>query len=448
MTLAYRGHLFDVDASGTLRSEPDGVLAIANGRVVFRGRWAEFARDPAAVEATVVAGEHPRFLLPGFVDTHVHYPQVFSTDAYASGERGDGGSASGQLLDWLERCIFPAETRLADPEHAARAAAAFCARRVAAGTTTALVFGSAFPSAQDALLGESLKVGLRTVSGRGVQTAGPASAAPLLTDIDTAVSLCADEIERWHGAGGGLIAAAVVPRFALSLRPRDMTTLAAFYGSVRDRGVYFHTHLSENDAGPDGEVASTCAAYGVDRYLDAYDGFLGRRSVFAHAVHCHDDELSRLAAAGSAIAHCPTSQFFLGSGTMPWRRTVASGVEVALGTDVGAGDEWLLSRVAADCYKAHISEPGAASVALDPARLLELCTLAGARALDLDSVTGNFDVGKEADVLIIEPHRWPALDGVLTHAPESPESQLFSLLLGLREPAIADVLVRGVSVVG
>ncbi len=465
---AYRGHLFDVDAAGRMRSEADGVLAVAGGRIVFRGSWPEFARSAAGDTATVIVGDHPRFLLPGFVDTHAHYPQVFSTDAYAgrpgpgtgtgtgersdgtsgTGERSDGTSGTGQLLDWLQRCIFPAEARLADPDFASAAAAAFCSRRVAAGTTTALVFGSAFPAAQDALFAESVRVGLRTVSGRGVQTVGPAAAAPLITDIDTAIRLCRNEIDRWHGAGDDLVRAAVVPRFALSLAPSDMKSLAGLYGEVRDRGVYFHTHLSENDNGADGEVAATCAAYGIRRYLDAYDGFLGRRSVFAHAVHCHDDELARLAATGSSIAHCPTSQFFLGSGTMPWRSTVASGVTVALGTDVGAGDEWLLSRVAGDCFKAHMSEPGAASIALGPARLLELCTLAGARALDLDDVIGNFDVGKEADVLIVEPHRWPGFAGVLAQAPDSAEALLFSLLLGMREPAIADVLVRGVSVTG
>ena len=112
----------------------------------------------------------------------------------------------------------------------------------------------------------------------------------------------------------------------------------------------------------------------------------GRRSILAHAVHCHDRELDRLAETGSSIAHCPTSQLFLGSGTMPWRRTVASGVDVAIGTDIGAGDEWLIPRVLNDCFKVHMSEPGADAEALHPAQLLFLGTLAGARALDQEAL--------------------------------------------------------------
>ena len=412
-----------------LRVEADGALAVrADGTIGFRGAWADL---PAEYGAAPVVDHRDGFVLPGFVDTHVHFPQVFSTGAY-------GG---GRLLTWLERCIFPAEARLADPAFADIAADAFCARRAAAGTTTALVFGSAFPGAQKALYTQSLAWGLRTVSGRGVQTLGPAAAAPLLTDIDTALGLCRDEIGEWHGAGDGLVRSAVIPRFALSLAPAEMRRLADFYDEVRGDGVYFHSHLSENDSGPDGEVAAVRRAYGTTNYLDAYAGFLGRRSVFAHAVHCDDGELSALAAAGSSIAHCPVSQLFLGSGTMPWRRTIDAGVTVALGTDVGAGDEWLLPRVANTAYKVHLSDRD--SVALDAATLLDLCTLAGARALDLDDRIGNLEAGKEADFVVVDPHRSPGLRASLEHCGSGSEAAVFTLLMTMREDAVASTYVRG-----
>lgn len=162
-----------------------------------------------------------------------------------------------------------------------------------------------------------------------------------------------------------------------------------------------------------------------------------------------DAELARMAATGTAIAHCPTSQQFLGSGTMPWRRTVAHAVTVALGTDVGAGDEWLIPRVANDAYKVHLSEPGEASVALTPPQLLYLSTLAGAQALDQADRFGNFDLGKEADFVTIEPGRDELFGLALAAASDEPDEHralhqlLFTVQMGLREAAIDDVHVRG-----
>ncbi|PRC49177.1 guanine deaminase, partial [Mycobacterium sp. ITM-2017-0098] len=135
---------------------------------------------------------------------------------------------------------------------------------------------------------------------------------------------------------------------------------------------------------------------------------LGRRTIRAHCVHCADSELARMAETGTSIAHCPVSQLFLGSGTMPWNRTVASGVNIAAGTDFGGGDEWLIARVLGDAFKVHMSEDGAAAVAMHPAEMLFLGTLAGARALDMEDRFGNFDVGKEADFVVVDPPRVPA----------------------------------------
>ncbi|MBU4464715.1 MAG: amidohydrolase family protein [Actinobacteria bacterium] len=454
----YRGHLIHIagapsleGAASALVSEPDGALAVgADGRIRFAGSWIslpETLRGDAVVETG-------GYLLPGFVDTHLHFPQTFTTDAFGGGE----------LLEWLERCVFPAETRLADPVFADLIAAEFVRRRVAVGTTSALVFGSAFPAAQDALFTRSLQAGLRVISGRGIQTVGPASAAALLTSEDEALALTRDEIERWHGRDPeasvdprrALAQVAVVPRFSLSVTPQTLGALGDLYADVRNDGVYFHSHLNENNRAGDGEIAAVRATYDVDAYLDTYDGrflpgsarggesLLGRRSVFAHAVHCQDGELARLAETGSSIAHCPTSQLFLGSGTMPWRRTVASGVTIAMGTDIGAGDEWLIPRVLNDAFKVHMSEDGPLARAIDPAQLLFLGTLAGARALDQEDVFGNFDAGKEADFVIVDASAQPGLYEALVSAAErGHEAHLFTLLMGMREAAVTDVYVRG-----
>lgn len=461
MTQVHLGCVFHIAGSPTvtgaaaaLAAVPDGALVIADdGRIVFCG---ERARIPDEFASAAVHDHRPGFLLPGFVDTHIHFPQTFAGDSY-------GG---GQLLEWLEQCIFPAESQLADPQYAERAAVEFCDRRIAAGTTAAMVFGSAFPHAQDALFAETARRGLRIVSGRGIQTVGPASAAALITSEEDALRLTRDEIETWHAADTGdaataLLHVAIVPRFSLSVTAHTLKNLGELYDSVRDRGVYVHSHLNENNRAGTGEIASVKQMYGVDTYLDTYDGrfgpgssvggksLLGRRTILAHCVHCEDSELERMAETGTSIAHCPISQLFLGSGTMPWKKTVDSGVNIAAGTDFGGGDEWLIPRVLGDAFKVHMSEDGEASVSMHPAEMLFLGTLAGARALDMEDRFGNFDIGKEADFVVVDPSRVPALAGAVTHGVRSPDpdkardQMLFALLMGLREPAIAAVYVQG-----
>jgi len=455
------GHIFHItgtplvtEAAAALVSIPDGALLIDDdGVIVYCGSRTEL---PDGDGTATVHDHRPGFLLPGFVDTHIHFPQTYAGDSY-------GG---GQLLEWLNLCIFPSEARLADPDFAAAAAVEFCDRRVAAGTTAAMVFGSAFPHAQDALFTETRRRGLRIVSGRGIQTVGGDTAQPLLTSEDEAIRLTRAEIDTWHAADTGdpdtaLLHVAIVPRFALSVTPETLKNLGELYDSVRDRGVYVHTHLNENNRPGTGEVDTTKARYQVQTYLDTYDGkflpgstvggksLLGRRTILAHCVHTEDVELQRMAETGTSVAHCPVSQQFLGSGTMPWKRTVASGVNIAAGTDFGGGDEWLIPRVLADAFKVHISEPGDDGVSMHPAEMLFTGTLAGARALDMESRFGNFDIGKEADFVVIDPARTPTLAGPLRHAVRAADpllardQTLFALLMGIRETSVAQVYVRG-----
>ncbi|WP_278313858.1 guanine deaminase [Lolliginicoccus levis] len=456
--LLYRGHVLhiagrpDVDgAREALVSEPDGALVVDDdGRIAYSGPFGEVPPDLAG--ATVV-DRRGCLLLPGFVDAHIHFPQVYTTDAH-------GG---GTLLSWLDRCVFPAEARFADAGFAREAAREFCAARIAAGTTAAMVFGSAFPVAQDALFEETSRAGLRVVSGRGVQTRGPASAGPLITSEEEAERLCRAEIARWHCADApgrpdrAMLQVALVPRFALSVTRRSFRWMGELHRQHREDGVYFHTHLSENDAPGVGEIDSVLRDFGTGSYLDTYDGrfgpggglagesLLGRRSILAHAVHCSESELDRIAETRASVAHCPTSQLFLGSGTMPWKRMAARGITVALGSDVGAGDEWLVSRVANDCFKVHMCASADRAVSLEPAALLFSSTLAGARALDMEDAFGNLDAGKDADFLVVDPSSWPPLARSVAAASD-PDSLVFAVMMALREPAISEVLVRGARV--
>ncbi|MCW2561417.1 MAG: guanine deaminase [Mycobacterium sp.] len=455
------GHVYHVagspkvtEAAAALVSIPDGALVVDDAGVITYCGERDFL--PADAQSATVVDHRPGFLLPGFVDTHIHFPQTYAGDSY-------GG---GQLLEWLNLCIFPSESRFAEQDFAQEAAEEFCRRRISAGTTAAMVFGSAFPHAQDSLFSETQRRGLRIVSGRGIQTVGGETAAPLLTTEEDAIRLTAEEIDKWHGADTGnpetaLLHVAIVPRFSLSVTPTTLKNLGELYDSVKGRGVYVHSHLNENDRPGTGEVDSTKQAYEVNSYLDTYDGkflpgsqvggksLLGRRTIMAHGVHCQDVELARMAETGTSISHCPISQLFLGSGTMPWKRTVASGVNISAGTDFGGGDEWLIPRVLGDAFKVHITEPGDDGVSMHPGEMLFIGTLAGARALDMENRFGNFDVGKEADFVVVDPAGTPALQATLTNAVRADDPALardqglFALLMGIRESSIAEVYVRG-----
>lgn len=443
------------ESAESLVEIPDGALLVdGDGVIEWCGHYPD--RPQRAGRPLEVIDHGDAFILPGFVDTHLHFPQVNSIDAY-------GG---GQLLEWLTECIFPAEARMADEEFALGAAREFCHRLVSAGTTTSLVFGSAFPVAQDALFSEYRRVGLRGVIGRGIQTVGPDAAKPLMTTEEDAIRLTREEIERWHPGSEeelatALVYAAVVPRFSLSVTPKTFAALGELYDHFRGQGVYFTSHLNENNRSGDGEIAAVLSSYGVETYLDTYDGrflpgsekggksLLGRRSVMAHCVHCQDSELARLAETETSVAHCPTSQLFLGSGTMPWRRTIASGVNVAAGTDFAAGDSWFIPDVLNAAFKVHISEPEPTGVAMHPAELLHLGTVAGARALDLEDRIGNFDPGREADLVVIDPARQESLANSLEWGLRSDDpvkrthGRLFALLMACREISLAETWVRG-----
>jgi len=372
----------------------------------------------------------------------------------------------GQLLEWLTACIFPSEARLRNEEFALGAAREFCNRLIAAGTTTSLVFGSPFPAAQDALFEEYRRRGLRGVIGRGIQTVGPDAAKPLTTTEEKAIRLTQEEIERWHPKSEeeirtALVFAAIVPRFSLSVTPQTLGALGELYQDYRKRGVYFTSHLNENNRPGDGEIAEVLRLYQVKTYLDTYDGrflpgskkggetLLGRRSVMAHCVHCTDNELKRMAETQTSVAHCPISQQFLGSGTMPWLRTIASGVNVALGSDFAGGDSWFIPDVMNAAYKVHINEPGVYGVALNPAELFHLATVAGARALDLEDRIGNFDPGREADMVVIDPSRWEALANSLEWGLRADDpvkrmqGRLFTVLMACNEVALTETYVRG-----
>ena len=405
---------------GSLRADGDVALLVVDGVIVRRGSPAQIRADhPDEPVEDLREG----LVLPGFVDTHVHYPQVRTI-----------GALGMPLLDWLERSALPEEARLADDAYAAQIAGEFVGGLARGGTTTALVFGSHFPGAVDALFTEADRVGLRVTSGLVV------SDRILRPDLHTDPQRAYDEsrrlVERWHGVGH--IRFAVIPRFSLSCTDDLLSTCGDLLRDIPD--LWFTTHLNENLA----EIAAVTGLFdGSAHYLDTYarHGLVGRRSVFAHNVHPTDAELDDLASADATVSHCPTSNAALGSGLFPLRAHLRAGVRVALGSDVGAGTGFTLFKEGLQAYfmQQLLGERGHPLTAPD---LLHLATRAGAEALGLDDVVGDFSVGKAFDALWVNPEPGSTMDVALRHAFSAEDALAKAFALGT-SPSVAAVWVDG-----
>jgi guanine deaminase len=406
-------------SDGTLAAFDDGAVVFSDGRILACGPWSE------------VSGSHPdaavhdardALLLPGFVDCHVHYPQVRMI-----------GAMGLELLDWLRERALPEEARLGDTAYASAVAAEFVRGLAAAGTTTALVFGSHFPGAQEALFAAAGSRGLRVASGLVVSDHGLLPS--LHASVETAWEASRELIERWHGSG--LLRYAVTPRFSASCSEAMLAMCGELDGEAD--GLLFTTHMNET-LDEISLVRSTFPWAGD--YLETYErfGLLGERSVFAHDVHPTDDELRRLSLAGAAIAHCPSSNAFLGSGLFPLRRHLDAGVRVALGSDVGAGTGFGVLKEGLMAYQAQMLLPS--GVRLGPVELLWLATGAGAAALGLADEVGDLSPGKSADFVLVRPPAGSALAAVLGQS-DSVEEALGAVFTLAREESIAEVRVAG-----
>ena len=398
----------------------DGILLIENGKVAQIGAAAELLPKLAGVEV-----QHYRdaLITPGFIDTHIHYPQTGMIASYGE-----------QLLDWLNTYTFPTERQFEDKAHASDVAAIFLKELLRNGTTTALVFGSVHPQSVDAFFEQADKLNLRMIAGKVLMDR---NAPDYLTD--TAESGYAESkalIERWHGKGR--LHYAVTPRFAPTSTPEQLELAGKLLGEYPD--LYMHTHLSENRK----EIEWVKALFPERKgYLDVYDHhkLIGPRAVFAHGVHLCDDECKRLAETGSAVAFCPTSNLFLGSGLFDLNKLEAHGVRVGLGTDVGAGTSFSQLQSLNEAYKIMQLQ----GKKLDPFKSLYLATLGGANALYLDDKLGNFLPGKDADFLVLDYNATPLISYRMQQA-KSLEERLFALTMLGDDRTVKETFAAGVSV--
>jgi guanine deaminase len=415
----------DPQTGGVLRSDDDCGLLVDDGVITARAAYADLrAANPDVHALDLREG----VLLPGLVDTHVHYPQVRAI-----------GALGMPLLEWLELCALPEECRLADAAYAQAVAEEFLFGLVSAGTTTALVFGSHFATAVGALFGEAERVGLRITSGLVVSDRE--LPADLLTTPERALAESLALASRWHGHGR--LRYAVTPRFSLSAGDDLLAACATVHHEVA--GSWFTSHVNENPA----EVAYVAELF-PDRahYVDTYDahGLVGPHAVLAHNVHPTDDELRVLGSRGASVANCPTSNAALGSGLFSQRRHDDFGVRVALGSDVGAGTGFSLFKEGLQAYF-HQRLLGPDGVPLTSAHLLHLATRAGALALGLDDEVGDLSVGKQFDAVWVRPRADDPLDVCLRHA-ASPDDALAKVFALGGDSDVAGVWVGGTRVKG
>ena len=397
----------------------DGGLLIRGGRVAACGDYADLrAAHPAAAARDLRGG----FLLPGLIDTHVHFPQVRVI-----------GSLGRTLLDWLEHCALPEEARMADESYARTVACEFARMLASHGTTTALAFGAHFAPATAALFEAAQASGLRLASG--LVLSDRRLRPELLQTPEAAYRASTGLIRRFHRQGRLLYA--VTPRFALSTSEAMLEVCQTL---LREHdGLRVETHLNENPA----EIAEVARLFPwAAGYLAVYErfGLAGPGAVLAHNVHPTQPELERLAAGGAAIAHCPSSNAALGSGVFPFRRHLEAGVRCALGTDVGGGTGFGLLPEALQAYLMQRIAPE--PMVLEPGQLLYLATRAGAEALGLEGEIGDFEPGKAADFVYLRPPAGSPLAAVIAQA-DSPERTLAALLTLAGRDSIAETRVEG-----
>ncbi|MFT2789075.1 guanine deaminase [Serratia sp. T13T92] len=388
---AVRGSFLDItrtvqhpeEIEGHLRFIKDGLLIICDGRVEWFGNWEEGHHQiPDSIRVRDYSG---KMIVPGFVDTHIHYPQCEMVGAYGE-----------QLLDWLNKHTFPAEKRYNDLEYAREMSAFFIKQLLRNGTTTALVFGTVHPESVEALFESARHINMRMIAGKVMMDRN----APdyLLDTAESSYSQTKALIERWHNNGRLLYA--ITPRFAPTSSPEQLEMVQRLRQEYPD--VYLHTHLSENKD----EVVWVKALYPEHKnYLDVYHhyGMTGRKSVFAHCVHLEDAEWDCLHQTQSSIAFCPTSNLYLGSGLFNLPNAWRKKVRVGMGTDIGAGTTFNMLQTLNEAYKIMQLQ----GYRLSAYEAFYLATLGGADALGLADTIGNFNLGKEADFVVLEPTATP-----------------------------------------
>ena len=397
--------LSDPDISGdALEYFEDGLLIIKQGRVrqlVDARDWIDHLPDGSALYDYSGC-----LVMPGFIDTHSHYPQ---TEMIAS--------CGLQLLDWLEQYTYPTEEKFAEREYADRIAEFYCDQMLRNGTTSSAVFATVHSESVDAIFEAARHRDMCLLAGKVMmdRNAPPS----MCDDPQQSYRTSAELIRRWHLQGR--LHYAVTPRFAPCCSPEQLELCGQLLDEYPD--VYLQSHVAENAD----EVRWVAELFPESRsYLDVYDrfGLLGPRALYAHCIHLDEADRERMSDSGAAIAFCPTSNLFLGSGLFGLDAVRRQDIRVGLGTDVGAGTSFSLLQTLNEAYK--VCQMSGHS--LTPLKAFHLVTLGAAESLYLDHRIGNFETGKEADFVVLDLQATDLMS-LRMQAALSLEEKLFALMM-------------------
>lgn len=425
---AIRGRLLTFTATpagvgdrGSYRYLDDALVLVRDGRVSAVGPAAEVV--PLVPAGVVVDHYADGLILPGFIDTHIHFPQTQVIASYGA-----------QLLDWLEKYTFVAEQKYADAGHSEICARFFLDELLRNGTTTAAVYGSVHPRSVEAVFAESARRGTAMIAGKAMMDRN----APVALR-DTANGSYRETralIERWHGRYRQRYA--VTPRFAITSTEAQLQAAGELLQDYPD--VHLQTHLSENL----GEIAEVRRLFPRSRsYVDVYDrfGLLGPRSLFGHCLHLAEEEIQRLSDSGSVAVFCPTSNLFIGSGLFDWAKLAdpRRPVRLALATDVGGGTSYSLLKTMAEAYKV-LQLQGQSLPALVA---FHLATRGNAEALGMEADIGSVEPGRMADLTVLDVGATAAMRHRRDASQGDIEEELFILMTMGDDRAVRATYIQG-----
>ncbi|MCA8868945.1 MAG: guanine deaminase [Rhodobacteraceae bacterium] len=416
--LSFRREPENADDTAAFSYIEDGALVMAGGMILSVGAYADLGSDVR--QAASIIDHRPHLILPGFIDAHLHFPQMHAVASWGA-----------QLMEWLNTYTFPQEARFAELAHAERMAGWFLDQLVSQGTTTVAAYCSVHSTSATALFQAAMQRNYRLIAGKALMDRNAPDAV-----LDTP-QLGYDEtrslIARWHGQGR--IDYAITPRFAITSTPEQMETVAALIAEHPD--CYVQTHLNENHY----EIELTLSLYPKARdYLDIYEayGMLGPKSLFGHSIHMNQRERAAMAASGSVAVFCPTSNLFLGSGLFDEAAMKSASVRTAIATDIGGGTDYSMLRTLDEAYKVLQLQ----NQKLDPYRAFYWLTLGNARALSKQAEIGTLEVGTEADVVVLNSAATPQM-AMRMETVTSLREELFVLQTFGDDRAIAETYVSG-----
>jgi len=420
--LTFTGDPFKQAPDEVMVYEPDGIVAFGGGKITHFGPAEVIEKQlPPDIEITNYGPDS--LLSAGFLDSHVHFPQTPMIGAFGE-----------QLLDWLNTYTFPMERRYADKTFASAVAKMFLNECLKNGITTSCVYCTVYPQSVDALFEEADRLGMRIAGGKVMMDRN----APdyLLDTAQTSYEESKALIEKWHGHNR--IMYAITPRFAPTSSPEQLAVAGALWDEYPD--CYMQTHIAENLE----EIEWVKSLFPERKgYLDVYDhyGLCRPRAVFGHGIHLTEDELCTMHQTGSAIAHCPTSNFFLGSGFFNARRAMQEErpVRVGIGTDLGAGTSFSMLTTLNEAYKAAQLN----DYALTAAQAYYMATRGTAHAMYIDDKVGSIAPGMEADIVVLDMKSTPIIDYRMQFVKDIHEALFVQMTLG-DDRAIQATYIAGI----